>query len=99
MKALFYTMFGLMGMLGVYFTASSMFGHYSLGSAPVLVAKLCLLVGALIGAGLLYLAYVVGEVQGRSGAGAALVFAAMVAFQAVQVLGMVASGFVKKFMD
>ncbi|MCX6614058.1 MAG: hypothetical protein NTW74_24850 [Acidobacteria bacterium] len=99
MKILFYTMFGVIGMLGVYFTASSMFGSYSLGSAPVLVAKLCLLVGALIGLGLLYLAYLVGEVEGRSGAGAALVFAAMVAFQVVQVAGMVASGFVKKFMD
>ncbi len=97
MKVNFYCMFGVFGMLGLYFVVSSLFGRYSLGSAPVLVAKLCLVIGAAVGAGLLYWAYQVGEVEGRFGAGTGIVMLAVTSFQLVQVLGMMGSGLAKTF--
>lgn len=92
MKQLFYALFGTAAGLGGYFFVSSFFGRPSLGSASPWVARGVLLISALAGAGVLYWAYRLGEVEGRWGAGLGAVIVAVLAFQAVMVAGRVALG-------
>lgn len=89
MRVAFYVLYGFFGLLGAYFVLTSLLGRYSLAGAPPVVARLVLLAGALAGGALLHWAYRLGEVQGRWGAGAGAVLLAVVAFQAVQLLGAV----------
>ena len=92
MKITFYVLFGTAAALGGYFLVSSVLGGLSLGGASALAAKGVLLVAALAGAGVLYWAYRLGEVEGRWGAGLGAVIVAVLAFQAVMVAGRVALG-------
>jgi hypothetical protein len=97
MKIPFYILYGLFGLLGVWFVASSLVGHYVIDTLPQAVAKSLLLAGAASGGLLLYRAYQVGEVSGRYGAGTGWVLAAVVSFQLIQVLGMVLGGLLRKW--
>ena len=87
MKVLYYIVFGIFGLLGVYFVLSSLFGHFSLWNAHPLLARLVLLVAAAAALFLFYRAYQLGELQGRWGAGLGMVVLGVVVFQAVMLAG------------
>jgi hypothetical protein len=88
MRIVFYCMFGVIGLLGVYFVSSSLYGYYQY--------KIALIAGAIVAAKFLHMAYEVGELQQRWAAGCGLVLAALVSFQAIQVVEMVGVEFLKK---
>ena len=92
MKIVFYILYGFFGLLGAYFVLSSLAGRITLGNAGQLSAKSVLLVAATAGGGLLYWAYLLGEVQGRWLPGAGAVVLAVVAFSLVMVAGRIALG-------
>ena len=96
MKVLFYTLYGVFGLLGVYFVISSLFGRFTIDPLPEFIAKLFLIVAASAGGFLLYRAYLIGEVEGRWGAGVGTVLLALVVFEVIPVAGMLAGGLVKK---
>jgi hypothetical protein len=89
MQILFYFLYGCFGLMGVYFVTTSLMGRFSLAGLPELPSKILLLAGAVMGAWILYQAYLVGEKQRRWVAGAALVILAVVCCQGLQVLGAV----------
>jgi hypothetical protein len=97
MKIPFYMLYGLTGLLGVWFVSSSLLGHYAIDTLPQGVAKCLLLAGAASGGLLLYRAYQIGEVAGRYGVGTGLVLAAVVSFQLIQLLGMLLGGLLRKW--
>jgi hypothetical protein len=98
MRILYYFLFGAFGLLGLWFVMTSLLGHFSLASgAPQWYAKSFLMVGAAIGAGLLYWAYRLGEVQQHWGKGTGAVLCAVLAFQMVQVAGAAGYSIARKF--
>ena len=96
MKVLFYSLFGVFGLLGAYFVISSLFGRFTIDPLPELAAKLCLLVAACAGGFLFYRAYLIGELEGRWGAGVGMVLLGFVVFEVIPVVGMLAGGLIKK---
>ena len=92
LKVLFYVLFGWIGLLGLYFVLTSLFGHFSLWNAHPLAARLVLVVAAALAARILYWAYELGELQGRLGAGIGVVLLAVVAFQLVMMAGALVFG-------
>jgi putative effector of murein hydrolase len=91
-KVLYYVLFGFVVILGVYYVISSLFGHFSLWSAPPLVARIILVIAAIAAGRILYWAYQVGEVQNRWLVGAGVVLLALLSFQAILLLGAVTLG-------
>lgn len=87
MKILYYILFGIFGLLGVYFVLTSLFGRFNLWDANPLHAKIVLVVAAAVAVRLLYWAYQSGEQQGRWGAGVGVILLAVIAFQAIMLLG------------
>ena len=87
MKILYYILFGVFGLLGVWFVLSSLFGRFSLWDANPLHAKVVLVLAALVALRLLFGAYQLGEIQNRWGAGVGAVLLAVVVFQAVVFAG------------
>lgn len=92
MKVVYYTLFGFFGLLGAYFVLTSLFGRFNLWDANPVHAKVVLLIAAAVAARLLYQAYLLGEQQGRWGAGLGVVLLAVVVFQAIIFLGALALG-------
>jgi putative effector of murein hydrolase len=91
-KILYYVLFGFIGLLGVYYVGSSLFGRFSLWSASPFVARLILIVAAIAAARILYWAYQLGETQQRWLAGAGAVILALLAFQGILLLGAITLG-------
>ena len=85
MEILYYILFGVFGLLGVWFVLSSLFGRFSLWDANPLHAKVVLVLAALVTLRLLFWAYQLGEIQNRWGAG--VVVLAVLVFQAVVFVG------------
>ena len=86
MKVLYYTLFGLFGLLGFYFVLTSLFGRFNLWGINQLYAKTALLIATGAALYLLYRAWQLGEQQGRWGAGASMVILAVLAFQGILLL-------------
>lgn len=89
LKTIYYILFGLLGLLGVYFVITSFFGRFSIWGAPEGYSKMILLLAAVAGSFLLYRAYLLGEKQGRWGAGLGMVLLALLAFEGIITLGAV----------
>lgn len=87
MKILYYTLFGVFGLLGAYFVLSSLLGRFNLWDANPLHAKIVLVIATAVAARLLYWAYRLGEEEGRWGAGTGAILLAVVVFQAIILLG------------
>lgn len=92
MKIVFYSLYGTFGLLGLYFVASSLFGHFSLGKVSQPAAKSALILAGAAGAALLYWAYQLGELQSRPLAGSGAVLLAFLAFQAILVIARLTLG-------
>ena len=92
MKIAFYILYGFFGILGLYFVLSSLLGRTSLGEADQVTAKLIVMAACTAGAGMLYWAYQLGELQGRWLAGSGAVLLAVLSFQLVIVIGRIAFG-------
>lgn len=97
MRVIFYSLYGVFGLLGIYFVLGGLMGHYVVGPLSQGASKVLLVVGAVVGCVLLQRAYQAGEVAGRYGTGTALVVASVVAFQLIQVAGLVVCGIAKRF--
>lgn len=85
MREAFYTVFGIFGLLGGWFVATSLLGHFRIDPLPVSISKVALVLATALGAALLHRAYAVGELAARPGAGLLWVLAAIGAFEGVLV--------------
>jgi hypothetical protein len=86
MQILYYIAFGLVVLLGGWFVATSLLGHFYLRGAAQAPAKLALLVAAAVAAFMLYRAYELGEQQGRFGWGLGWVVLAFVVFELILLM-------------
>lgn len=87
MKVLYYVLYGIIAILGLYYVGSSLFGRFILWDANPLVAKIVLLAATIVAARLLYWAYQLGDLQNKWLAGTGAVLLAFLAFQSIILLG------------
>lgn len=96
MKFVFYSMFGVISVVGAWFVLTSLTGRYRLGSLHPTSAKLVLLLGACLGVWQLYSAYVAGELEGRWLVACGHAAAALGLCQGVQLAAVVIAGLLRR---
>lgn len=87
MKLLYYFIFGIFGLIGVWFVLSSLLGKFNLWDLNPFQAKIVLTIAAISAIRLLYWAYQLGEIQGKYWQGIGVILLAVLLFQGIIFLG------------
>ncbi len=87
MKLLYYFIFGVFGLIGVWFVISSLIGKFNLWDLNAFQAKVVLSIAAITAIRLLYWAYQLGEIQGKYWQGIGVIILAVLLFQGIIFLG------------
>ncbi len=96
MRTVFYCLFGVFGLLGVFWLASTLFSRFALPGMTAGLSKLVVLTGCSAGAWLLYRAYQIGEGEERWASAAAVVLGAVAACQGIPFLAVVFMGVMQR---